>query len=157
MKTTIAALLMAVCIAPSVGTAYAASEVPPSSAPVITGINPNASGTKVGGVLTIAYENMTAVAAGTCDDFGNMTTDLIAVLRLSKGNVTGTFSGARDSACVGDIAAQEALVREIIQDDVLPAFAPGGTYEVKAVKNILLSAGSNPPSVSMEVELAVRP
>ena len=159
MRTTVkmitAMLLATICVAPTIETAYAASEVPPSSDPIIT-VNPTAPGTKVSGILTIAYDNLT-FDPNVCADFGNLKAELIVVLRLARGNSAATFSGASAApVCFGDIPPQQALVEQIIIQDVLPSFDLGNTFEVRSVKNILLNANSQPPAVSMDVELAIR-
>ena len=107
-------------------------------------LNPNASGTKVTGTMTIAYDQG-APCNGTF--FIN---NMWVVLFLTKGNLSKPFdrdllSSGLSGFCFSDQVAQENFVRAIIENDVIPFFfnCTAGvncpSYEVKTMTTPLPS------------------
>jgi hypothetical protein len=130
-------------------------------------VNQNASGTKLSGTLALAYD-VTGVDP-TCDT--QVRADVIAVLRLAKGNSLATFSDGAPAICLGDVASQKTLIQNLVQNHVIPTFFPDNpgiifdatcsvpaTWCVKSLTNIMPTATptNDTRSWTMDIVLAVR-
>jgi hypothetical protein len=163
-RTLSVLLVVAVVFAIAPSPLWAVCEVPTPGSIGIP-VNPNASGTKLFGTLTIFYNitdichiNGTPSPACACDT--QVKTQVFAVLKLQSGNTIATFSdGITTPICFEDSSDQVTLIENLVQSQVLPFFfpgQPGGTFQVKSLTNIVPNAGSPTESVSMDVVLAVR-
>lgn len=123
-------------------------------------INPNASGTKLSGPMTIAYE-IQEVDIVTCLS-GRLVNNMFVVVTLEQGNNIKPFN--RDFTKVGQApicfdnqAAQVNFVFALIHDQVIPFFfgcLPGQCplFEVKSITDFLTS---NTGALSLNITLAV--
>lgn len=173
-KRALGVLLVAVMtFAAAPSALWALGEVPTPGALGIP-VNPNASGTKVAGTLTLAYEFTALGDDPICASGIRM--KVFAVLRLKKGVDLGTFSddivttitvpGPKKGTtitltgiCFEDFASQTTLVVNLIEDKVIPFFfpsSPSASFEIKSVSGIVQTVGSPFESVSMDIEIAVK-
>lgn len=148
---------------------WATSAVPEPGAVGIP-IDPNASGTKVAGPLSVAYEFQVVLPA-VCQS-GLLVTNLFVVLRLKKGVDERTFN--RDFSrtvpetapiCFDNNNAQVAFVFDLASDEVMPfffgspirnCFETAGISPCWAVKSVTSFLSSGTGAVSMDVDVAVK-
>ena len=155
---------------------WATSAVSDPNTPFGIQVDPNASGTKLSGELTLAYE--VVLVTNACDGSASVPAKLVlnifAVLTLQKGNTAQTFNGDIQHAGVGWNAAGVcfdehqpfalSFVDGLITTKVIPSptfFGPCGgvgqpacpNYAVKSLTNILSSGGGG---LSADIVLAVR-
>jgi hypothetical protein len=163
-RLVLCALVMIATMLATFSTASAGGCETPTPGDIGITVNPNASGTKVDGPLSLAYDVIGTDA--TCDT--GLRTAVIAVLNLEKGNALATFSAKAPSICLGDIEAQKTLIENLISNAVMASFfgapipfdatcAPG-TWCVKSLTNIIPSVTSDlsQRAWSMDIGLAVR-
>ena len=117
-------------------------------------INPQASGTKWSGPLTIAYEQ-TADPDNNCFlPYGN----IAVVARLKKGSETRVYSDRTSiPLCFADSFATAGFVNAAILQGDFKGDLGATSVELKSVSNYFFNADPNVTdfSVSMDVELAV--
>lgn len=138
---------------------WATSAVPEPGAFGIP-INPNASGTKLAGFMSIAYD--IEMDTTGCPATGRRVNNMFVVLTLQQGNNIRPFNGSLDPAetfCFpGDTNQQVAFMFGIVSQQAIPHFfacQAGLTcpaFEVKSITNFLSSANG---AMSMNITLAV--
>lgn len=139
---------------------WATSAVPEPGAVGIP-IDPNASGTKVVGPLSLAYD-----FGGSTFDCPLFVNNVFVVLRLKKGVDERTFNGDFGPVCSpADTRPQVTFVFGLISGGVMqhffgfsinPCVETAGIAPCWAVKSVtsLLSSGTG--AVSMDIDLAVK-
>ena len=158
ITSALGVVLVGAVISLTTSTLWAGTEVPTPGALGIP-VNPNASGTKVSGPLTIFYD-VRAVDLTTCDS-GFQIQKFFVVMALTKGNALATFSAEQTTPfCFFLVAPQVTFVQSFIAANVIPFFFPAtptATFEFKDVSNISASRTPTDTStaVSMNVLLAV--
>jgi len=145
--------------------AWAESQVGDPGAFGIT-VDPNASGTKVSGPVTLSYDYI--FSTQQCPTSGRFVNNLYAVATLTKGNVTQPFNANYTTpgfatnpplpACFDNQANQLLFLKLFIEQTVIPGFfncTPGACpgYAIKSIKNFLTTGVG---AGYMEVELAVK-
>lgn len=139
---------------------WATSNVPEPGAFGIP-INPNASGTKVSGPVSVAYDIHEDFVS--CPDLGRRVDNMFVVLTLQQGNNIRPFNRALDPStpfCFpGDTNQQVTFFLGLIAEEVIPHFfgcAPGvncPSFEVKAITDFLSSSNG---AMSLNITLAVQ-
>ena len=163
-KKSLAAAGLAAGLLIAMPVAWAESQVSDPGAFGIL-IDPNASGTKVSGTVTLSYDY--EFSSSQCPDSGRFVKNLYAVATMQKGNQIQPFNANYTTAAIGvnnlpacfDNQANQVLFLSLfIQKVIIPGFfscVPGGcpNYTVKSIKNFLTTGVG---AGSMEVELAVK-
>ena len=130
-------------------------------------IDPNASGTKLSGFVTLSYDYDPGIGFAQCPITGRFIRNLYAVATLQKGNQITPFNANYTTAAIGvnnlpacfEVDANQVLFLKLfIEKVILPGLygcVPGGCpqYAVKSVKNFFTTGVG---AGSMEVELAVK-
>lgn len=159
MKTTkrfIPLLLLIVIILFSGGIAYSGTSVETTGGLAIT-VDPNASGTKLFGPLTVYYERL--------DRTGCIyeRTNMIFFVRLKKGTSIYGFSGRADSICTEDTTSQEQAIRAFFANTVIPYLfptKPNAPFALKSVAQIVaddqINFGGSPYFTTLDIEIAVK-
>jgi hypothetical protein len=166
-SVALCALVLTATLLSTISPAWAGGCETPTPGDIGITVNQNASGTKLSGTLALAYD--ITGEDSTCDT--GVRADVIAVLRLSKGNDLVTFSDGLSSICLGDVASQRTLIQNLVQNHVIPTFFPDNpaivfdptcsapaTWCVKSLTNIMPTATptTDTRSWTMDVVLAVR-
>jgi hypothetical protein len=158
-------LLAGVILAVGPSGLWATSAVPEPGNFGFFPINPNASGTKVSGPMSLAYD---IVVDETCPT-SQRVLNAFLVTTLQVGNSIKPFNRALDPPapfCFGENTdAQVQLVTKLIDDEVMPFFFSGSKieacvetsgvrpcWEVKSVTNFLPSGTG---AMSLNITLAV--
>lgn len=119
-------------------------------------INPQASGTKLYGTLTIYYQDL--CDSPNCCLGEGFQTKMFFVLRLTKGNQLYSFSGDSGTQylCYGDMDSQKDILFDFFETVVLPVVSPGSTsFALKAVDQVVDT--SAPDNFTMlDLTIAVR-
>jgi len=120
-------------------------------------INPNASGTKLAGFMSIAYD----IDVDSGCDSQRRVNNMYVVLTLQQGNNIKPFNGSLDPSAPfcfpGDTAQQVSFMFGLVSQQAIPFFfgcQPGlcPTFEVKSITNFLSSSNG---AMSMNITLAV--
>ena len=159
-RTLTMLLLTAITLAMAPSLMQATSNVPEPGAFGIP-INPNASGTKLSGPVSIAYD--IEPDAATCPS-GRRVFNMFVVLTVQQGNNIKPFNRALNPApegfCFpGNTNQQVALFLGLIADEVIPFFfqcTPGvncPAFQVKAITDFLSTSNG---AMSLNLTLAVQ-
>lgn len=120
-------------------------------------INPNASGTKLSGPLTIYYEMVAGNPLGCFMDTRNMH----FFIRLRKGSTLSGFSGkGGGNVCLENVNGQEQIIMNFIATKVMPTLFPDkpyATFALKSVDQIVEDDGNGSPVFYiLDIEIAVK-
>jgi hypothetical protein len=113
-------------------------------------VNPNASGTKVAGTLTVYYER----TGQTCASGAGEVTNFVYLFRLITANAKNTaasgvslpFSGRTPGVCFTDTETQKGIVTDFITGTVLPQlFTSYGGWDIKSVTDVVEPSSLHDP------------
>ena len=138
----------------------------------VISINPNASGTKLTGPLTIylPYSETPDYYSANCWASGvPYKSTMYFFIRLRKGSTLYPFSGQAPNICVADINQQQAAIKAYIQTVVIPNIFPdnpNALFDLKNVDQMVMDSINirdingnlvyQPPFTIMDIEIAVR-
>jgi hypothetical protein len=152
-----ALILAAMVLAAAPLAAWAESNVPEPGQLFPNEINPAATGKKLTGFLTIAYEFAESPDPDACPSI--FINNMFAVTTLERRGVVKPFNSdftktGTPPFCFDNLQGQVDFVRGLLREAVLFFFGPTATFQVKSVKEFL-STGTG--AISMEIKLAVKP